>query len=389
MTLDGTPAQERKAQVYRLKNARAQTVETSLRTFLQQDLQRIMTILGPTGIGTAQNILDRDVSIVSETNSNSLLISASPRYFEEVRQLVEELDQAQPQVLIQVLLAEVTLDSTTELGVEWNYISDSDPTVGTGTDFGQQQLLQNFGGYWASVTGSNYRFLVRALQNDGRLEVLSRPQILTADNQEATINIGQSVPLIQSSQVTPQGGTVSSIAYRDIGVSLTVTPRISPDGYVKMDVAPSISDLSSSTVNISKGESYPIINQRTATTTITVKSGQSVLIGGLIGTIDDARTKKVPLLGDIPGLGVLFRSKSKNKVRKELLVILTPQILLKGEGEGKTLDAGGFTEQELRSSTIKGQLQRDPLQRRVLDPLLPPETNAVPSTVPPPGTQTN
>ncbi|HOC00650.1 MAG TPA: secretin N-terminal domain-containing protein, partial [Verrucomicrobiota bacterium] len=373
-TLDSTPAQERTAKVYRLKNARSQAVESSLRTFLQQDLQRIMSILGPTGVGTAQNILDREVSIVSETNSNSLLISASPRYFEEVRELVEELDQPQPQVLIQVLLAEVTLDSTTELGVEWDYTSDTDPVVNTGTDFGQRELLQDYGGYWASVTGSNYRFLVRALQNQGRLEVLSRPQILTADNQEATINIGQSVPVVQSTQVTPQGGTVSAIEYRDVGVMLTVTPRISPDGYVKMDVAPSISDLSSSKVTISKGEDLPIINQRTATTTVTVKSGQSVLIGGLIGTIDDERTKKVPLLGDIPGLGVLFRSKSKGQTRKELLVVLTPQILLKGEGEGRSVDAQAFTEEELRGSTIQGEFQRDPLQRRVLDPLLPPKT---------------
>ena len=118
----------------------------------------------------------------------------------------------------------------------------------------------------------------------------------------------------------------------------------------------------------------PIINQRTATTTVTVKSGQSVLIGGLIGTIDDERTKKVPLLGDIPGLGVLFRSKSKGQTRKELLVVLTPQILLKGEGEGRSFDAQTFTEEELRGSTIQGEFQRDPLQRRVLDPLLPPKT---------------
>jgi len=373
-TLDSTPAQERTAKVYRLKNARSQAVEASLRTFLQQDLQRIMSILGPSGVGTAQNILDREVSIVSETNSNSLLISASPRYFKEVQGLVEELDQPQPQVLIQVLLAEVTLDSTTQLGVEWDYTSDTDPVVSTGTDFGQRELLQDYGGYWSSVTGSNYRFLVRALQNQGRLEVLSRPQILTADNQEATINIGQSVPVVQSTQVTPQGGTVSAIEYRDVGVMLTVTPRISPDGYVKMDVAPSISDLSSSKVTISKGEDLPIINQRTATTTVTVKSGQSVLIGGLIGTIDDERTKKVPLLGDIPGLGVLFRSKSKGQTRKELLVVLTPQILLKGEGEGRSFDAQTFTEEELRGSTIQGEFQRDPLQRRVLDPLLPPKT---------------
>jgi type II secretory pathway component GspD/PulD (secretin) len=107
-------------------------------------------------------------------------------------------------------LAEVTLDDTTELGVEFNYISNTDPNLNTGTDFGQQELLQTFGGYWASVTGNNYSFLVRALQNEGRLEVLSRPQILTADNQEATINIGQSVPIVTGTRNQARGWRRSS-----------------------------------------------------------------------------------------------------------------------------------------------------------------------------------
>jgi type II secretion system protein D len=373
-TLDDAPGQERKAEVVRLKNSRAQSVETALRTFLQQDLQRIVSVLGPTGIGTAQNILDREVSIVSETNANSLLISASPRYFAEVKQLVEQLDLPQPQVLIQVLLAEVTLDNTTELGVEWRVTGTGENSVSTGTDFAQQALLQTFGGYWATVAGNNYQFLIRALQNEGRLEVLSRPQILTADNQEATINIGQRVPLITDSRITDQGDTINQFTYENIGVILRVTPRISPDGYVKMDLAPSISDLSSSKVDISKGVSVPVINQRTATTAVTVKSGQSVLLGGLIGTVDDVRTKKVPVLGDIPGLGFFFRSKSKSNVRKELLIVLTPQVLLKGSGEGTTLEAGKFTEQELLQSDIRDQIQRDRLQRRILDPIYPPGT---------------
>ncbi|MBM3880364.1 MAG: hypothetical protein FJ387_11715 [Verrucomicrobia bacterium] len=383
-TLDGTPAQERKAEVYRLKNSRAQSVEVALRTFLQQDLQRIMTILGPTGVGTAQNVLDREVSIVSETNANSLLISASPRYFSEVRSLVEQLDQPQPQVLIQVLLAEVTLDAKTELGVEWNYASKGSPLLETGTDFGQKQLFQNFGGYSAAVTGSNYRFLLRALENEGRLEVLSRPQILTADNQEATINIGQRVPLVTDSRVTERGDTINQFTYEDIGVTLRVVPRISPDGYVKMDVEPRVSNLSSSTIDISKDVSIPVINQRTATTTVTVKSGESILIGGLIGTSDDARTKKVPLLGDIPGLGALFRSRTKAQDRKELLVILTPQILIKGEGDGQSVDARTFTEQELQQSDLRNQMQRDALQKRILDPIYPaePELEGQPQAAP-------
>jgi type II secretory pathway component GspD/PulD (secretin) len=380
-TLDLAPGQERKAEVVRLKNSRAQSVETALRTFLQQDIQRIITVLGPTGIGTAQNILDREVSIVSETNANSLLISASPRYFSEVKQLVEQLDLPQPQVLIQVLLAEVTLDSTTELGVEWNINGTGKDALGTGTDFAQQALLQTAGGYWATATGNNYRFMIRALQNDGRLEVLSRPQILTADNQEATINIGQKVPFVTDSRVTAQGDTINQFTYQDVGVILRVTPRISPDGYVKMDLAPSISDLSSSKVDISKGVSVPIINQRTATTAVTVKSGESVLLGGLIGTADDVRTRKVPVLGDIPGLGALFRSRTKSKDRKELLIVLTPQVLLKGAGEGKVIDASSFTDQELQQSDLKDQLGRDRLQNRLLNPLFPQglATNAPPA----------
>lgn len=227
--------------------------------------------------------------------------------------------------------------------------------------------------------------MIRALQNEGRLEVLSRPQILTADNQEATINIGQRVPFVTDSRLTPQGDTINQFTYQDVGVILKVTPRISPDGYVKMDLSPSISDLSSSKVDISKGVSVPIINQRTATTAVTVKSGQSVLLGGLIGTVDDIRTKKVPVLGDIPGLGLLFQSKTKSKARKELLIVLTPQVLLKGVGEGTTLDAGAFTEKELNASDLKDQIKRDRLQHRILDPIYPQGTVTNP---PPAGSKT-
>ncbi|MCP5526398.1 MAG: hypothetical protein H7A47_06270 [Verrucomicrobiales bacterium] len=370
-TLDSAPAQERKAEVYRLRNTRAQDVEVPLRTFLQQDLDRITTVLGPNAVGTAQNLLEREVSIVAETNSNSLLISASPRYFDEVKTLLTELDQPQPQVLIQVLLAEITLDSTMELGVEWNYVGNGDPTFGTGTDFDLANTFNNFGGYYASLTGSDVQVLLRALRVDGRLEILSRPQILTADNQEATINIGQRVPIITSANTTPQGGQNNQFQYEDVGVILNVTPRISPDGFVKMDVGPTISALSSANVEVNPGVSVPIINQRTATTTVTVQSGQSVLIGGLISTLDDQRAKKVPFLGDIPGLGLLFRSKTSIQDRKELLIVLTPQILTKGDGVGSQLDPKIYTDEELRKSTLRDQIKRDPLQMRLLEELYP------------------
>ncbi|RME93287.1 MAG: hypothetical protein D6766_08460, partial [Verrucomicrobia bacterium] len=370
-TLDASPAQERQTEVYRLRNTRARDIEAPLRSFLQEDIQRMTSILGPAAVGTVQNILEREVSIVAETNSNTLLISASPRYFDQVRKLIEELDQPQEQVLIQVLLAEVTLDNTTELGVEWSYFRGGDPSIETGTDFSLNDALQSFGGYYAALSGSDVQVLLRALEDDGRLEILSRPQILTADNMEAQINIGQRVPLVTGSQVTPQGGTINQFNYEDVGVILTVTPRISPDGFVRLDVEPTISALSSSSVQVSPGLEVPIINQRTASTTVTVRSGESVLIGGLIGSTEDTRTRKIPVLGDIPLLGNLFRSKKAKQGRNELLIVLTPQILSKSEVAGTTMDTGEYSRREILGSDIIHQPERDPIQSRILRELHP------------------
>jgi general secretion pathway protein D len=121
------------------------------------------------------------------------------------------------------------------------------------------------------VTGGDYHFLLQALETSGRLEVLSRPQIVTADNRPATINIGQRVPLITDSRVTERGDTVNSFRYEDIGVNLSVTPKISPDGFVTMEIGTTNSALSSSSVQINEFATVPIINQRRANTTVSVQ----------------------------------------------------------------------------------------------------------------------
>jgi type II secretory pathway component GspD/PulD (secretin) len=157
---------------------------------------------------------------------------------------------------------------------------------------------------------------------------------------------------------------------------LTVTPKISPDGFVKMEVEPSVSQLTSSQVSVSPGVNVPIIAQRKATTTVSVQNGQSVIIGGLISTSDDRRRSKVPFLGNIPYVGVLFRSSKMITDRKELLIILTPQILLNAN------DGQRLTQDELRRTTIKDEIRRDKLQQQILEPILPffeptrPMTNA-------------
>lgn len=372
-TLDSHPAQERKAKVYRLRNSRARDMETALRTFLQQDLNRTISILGQSGAGAAQTILDREVSIVAETVSNSLLISSSPRYFSEVEALIEELDQPLPQVLIQVVLAEVTLDSKTELGVEWKYMDAAGGTpFSLGTDLGVADALEKFGGFSAAVTGSKVNFLMRALQEDGRLEVLSSPQILTADNVEANINIGERVPIVTDTRFSDYGNQTSTYEYENVGVILTVTPSISPDGTVKMTVEPEVSQLTSDTVEVSKDVKIPIISQRTARTTVSVQSGQSVLIGGLISTKDDSRTKKVPWIGNIPLLGALFRNKAYEVDRKELLIVLTPQVIMSSSQTGTNImDVMDMTRRGFQDSILQTGIKRDPLQEKVLKGILP------------------
>lgn len=376
-TLDSSEAQERKTEVYRLKNAQATDLQTAIRSFLDQDRQRITQILGQDAVGTAQRMLEHEVAIVAETNSNTLLLSASPRFFPQVRELVISLDQPRPQVLIQVLLAEVTLDSTQDLGVEWNITKTVESAkIATGTDLGVLSDLKSLGGFSTAVTGGDYNFLIRALQNDGRLEVLSRPQILTADNKPANINVGQRVPIITGSQVTPLGGSANTIEYQDVGVNLQVTPRIGADGAVRMEISTTNSDLSTSTINLpasgsSSGLSLPIINERRATTSVSVQSGQSIIIGGLIQNAEDNRIKKVPYLGDIPGLGALFRSKHRITTRKELLILLTPQVLLSGTDRGKVDDIYDVTRKQLEGSTLKDEIRRDPFRDRLLEPLFP------------------
>ncbi len=328
--LDESTAAERLTEVYRLRNAQAEDIEAALTNFLDQERALLEEQLGADGAGTSQYILEREVAIVAEPTSNTLLLSASPRYYDVVAQMIQELDQPPPQVLIQVLLAEVTIDETNEFGIEWQAMETwrgHDLTGGTAPAFAASAGLTLNPGFQVSVTGGDVNFMLRALQSQGRLEVLSRPQILASDNQQATINIGQRVPFITNSRITEEGTTINTIEYQDVGIILDVTPRINPDGFVKLEVHPEISALDDSTVPISEGVNAIIVNNRSAETTVTVQDGHTIIIGGLITTTDRDRLNKVPFLGDIPGLGWLFRSTRKVKERTELLIILTPTVL--------------------------------------------------------------
>jgi len=199
---------------------------------------------------------------------------------------------------------------------------------------------------------------------------LSRPQILAADNQPATIDIGQRVPFVTGSSYNERGNLVNSFSYEQVGVQLSVTPRISPDGLVKLDVEPTISSLSTSSVPISEGFNVPVINNRSASTMVSVQDGQTVVMGGLISTQDNVRETKIPLLGDIPYLGVAFKRTKKIRSRTELLIIMTPQVIETPEEIEK------YSRESIENSTFmkpfnESRTKRNETQMRILDSIKP------------------
>ncbi len=187
------------------------------------------------------------------------------------------------------------------------------------------------GGFIFTLQEEHVTAAIHALAGVANLDVLSRPYILTSDNQQASIFVGQRVPFITNSRITETGQTINTIQYDDIGILLNVTPHINPQGLVTMDVDPSVATLTAQSVPISETANAPVFAKRSAHSRVAIRDGQTIVIGGLM---EDRITKgvdKVPLLGDIPILGLLFRRTTEDKTKTELLIFLTPHVALQPE----------------------------------------------------------
>ncbi len=376
--LDEQEIEDRSNTVYRVKFSKADDLEKALKNHFK-NISQLYKELGNEEAKLRQ--IEREVSVVADTKTNSLLVSASPRYEPQVMKMIAELDTPPPQVMIQVLMAEVTLDDSVEMGLEFA-VQDllysetvvADPTRNgmpqsskydyvTGTDVGAAGAAGSLGGFTFTITGEDFNFLLRALQSEGRLEVLSRPSILAQDNEKAKISVGQQVPFVQNTNVYA-GQTQTAVGYQDVGIILNVTPHINPDGFVNLEVSPEISSISESKVQITEGLNAPVFNKRQAETSVTIKDGETVVIGGLITTKEEQRENKVPILGDIPGLGLLFRATKHTKEKTELLVVLTP-VVVRNEREAKDLsvkerDKIDLLPDEIRRSPLMEKLQEKP-----------------------------
>jgi general secretion pathway protein D len=370
--LENSKVEGRRFEIYRLKNAQAPDVANALTTFLAQE---VAYLSGSTFFNGYEQ-LQQQVTLTPEPINNLLLISATPAYLEKVLRLVAEMDVLPPQVVIQALIAEVDLSGTEEFGVELGLQSPvlfqrsvlPSGTTANSTTFdaavpgfnfnnvnlplGQATLtspsvigvqgLQNLGvgrisptssvgGFVFSAASDSINILVRALATQGRIDILSRPQIMTSDNQQALIQVGQYYPYITGSvtatAITGLPTVSNTINYQNTGVLLTVTPKINPDGSVIMRVIPQVISPTTSTTQITSGIFATAFNVETVETTVIAHDGETVAIGGLISKRDQKSENKIPYLGDLPVVGALFRYRTESKTKTELLVILTPHIV--------------------------------------------------------------
>jgi general secretion pathway protein D len=270
-----------------------------------------------------------EAMITSDPETRNLIIITDEETNANIKQVIASLDQPKPQVLINVVFLQVTHNDDLNFGVEGRYThtSSSGNSQSGGTDFGIAAAQTAFGGGFYSFANDDIDLMIRALQVNGKTEILSRPSILARNNQEATIMVGQSVPFITNSRITDTGQTVNTVQYQDIGIILRVTPFITKEGLVEMILSPEISALSDQTVPISNTVSSPVIDKRSADTVVVTPSGKTIVIGGLIASQKVEQVRKVPLLGDIPLLGWAFKRTVKKDTKTELLIFMTPNVV--------------------------------------------------------------
>ena len=271
--------------------------------------------------------LGGNATVVAEPNTNSLIITGTPESAALMKELIAQLDQAPPQVLIEAIVAEVTLDAERKLGFEWNWtdhshLGNNNLTGKVGTSFG---LAAQAAGLSYAITGTNLTTMLRALATDDTVTILSTPRIFTSNNRPAEINISTATPYV-ANVVTTDVAQNFAVQYLDVGVILNVTPQISPDGTVTMQVSQQANELLGFQ-NLGNNVQAPTVATRSAQATIRVMDGQTIILGGIISDNATRSVDKVPVLGDLPLIGSLFRHSTVSKKKSELLVFLTPRVV--------------------------------------------------------------
>ncbi len=344
-------------QVIKLRNAAAADVALAVTTFVNTQFNLLNTAVPSTAF-----TLQRNLVVVAEPVTNSLLISATPQLSTQINEFISRLDAPPPQVFISVVIAEVNLSKREEFGVELGIQSpilftrsSVGGTPGTpGFNFNSTAALPNAtsaipgqvgfqglgnlgvgrlgangaGGLVFSAASDSVSVLIRALGTQSRLDLLSRPSLTLTDNQQGFFQVGQSYPVLSGSTIATGGLAQQSIEYRDIGVVLRVVPRINAaEGRVLLRVEPQVATVNSVPVALSAGINAPLFDVQTLQTTVSAGDGETIILGGLIRNQDLKSENKIPVLGDLPYIGAAFRYRTQDQQRRELIFILTPHII--------------------------------------------------------------
>src|SRR6185436_434574 len=299
--------------------------------------------------------------------TNSIIITATEPTYRALRTVIDSLDQRRQQVYVEALIVEVATGLAAEFGIQWNAGTNvgGGQTVFGGTNFttttpgsnilniAQNPLYAATGLNLGLIRGSlkipgtdieiaNLQVLARALEGDTGANVLSTPNVLTLDNEEARIVVGQNVPFITGSY-TPVSGTATNpfqtIERKDIGITLRVTPQVSEAGAVKLKIFQEVSSVTRDKVLVQSADI--ITNKRSLESTVLVDNGQIVVLGGLIQDDQQGSVDKVPLLGDIPWIGALFKYESRSRKRTNLMIFLRP-VVLKDEKAASAITADRY-----------------------------------------------
>jgi general secretion pathway protein D len=309
---------------------------------------------------TAIGRLSADTKIISDERSNSLLLMGRKSDIVAIKQVISHLDVMLEQVMIEAVILSVGLNDSIQTGVQWVYdtqkgtntsLTTTSTNTGTGfTNTTTTTVIDNVGGitrqlagwdasglasnmasgalsYYGAFPNVNISAIVSAAKKDGDARILSTPVVLTTDNTEATITVGEERPVVSSS-INSSSDSYSARAtyeYRNIGITLTVTPNINPQGFVVMEIKQTADDVGGE-VTID-GNQVPVISKREISATVAVQDRSTVVLGGLVRKAKSESSSKIPLLGDIPLIGWLFSTHNNSDDRSELVVLLTPYVL--------------------------------------------------------------
>ncbi|MBF0395880.1 MAG: type II secretion system secretin GspD [Desulfobacterales bacterium] len=349
-----TPQGKSRIQVYYLEHANAEE--------LAKVLQEMPAKGGDAASKGKAPIISDKIKITADKSTNSIIITAEKDDFAAIEDIIKKLDIPRPMVYIECLIMEVNVDKGISLGTEWQvmgktYLGDSAQNGGIGSGFGGggDSTFGNIGKYLPTptkdapatvgsfppgftlgilsqplkigdITFPSLAAVIQSLRKDKNVNILSTPQILTMDNQEAIITVGKNIPYLTKSGTTSSSETYNTYEYKDVGISLKLTPQISKDGVIKLKISQEVTKVDQLSTAVT-GATQPTTLKRTINTGVIVNDKNTVVIGGLI---DDSFTKtqnKVPCLGDIPAFGWLFKYASQSSEKTNLFVFITPHVI--------------------------------------------------------------